>query len=184
MKKSLLILLVFTLIISGCVEENKEIKELRIAGHGNHIYAFSYDIRESLKIPVNDPIAIKILVWQSDRLNIIFNGSSQQDNAYFQVLAINIVSKLQTFFAYEGKLLRFPVFYYENGKWFNSTEEIIIPDLKGANLWLLGPNTGASDTSLFSVNNIIYLQGTSSKNLTLAGDKFALVIMGIENVEE
>jgi hypothetical protein len=31
--------------------------------------------------------------------------------------------------------------------------------------------------------NIIYLQGTSYENLTLAGDKFALIVMGIEKVE-
>ena len=182
MKKFMFIILIVSILsISGCVNE-EEIKELRIPGHGNHIYQFSHDIREALKVPVNDPIAIKKSVWQSDRLNIIFNGSSKQDNAYFQVVAINIVSKLQTFFAYEGKLLQFPVFYYENGKWFNSTEEITIPDLEGANLWLVGPNTGAMDTSLFSVDNVIYLQGTSYKNLTLAGDKFALIIMGIDKI--
>lgn len=181
MKKFVLIMLVFTLIISGCTEE-KEIKELRIPEHGNHIYEFSNDIREALKVPVNDPIAIKKLVWQSDRLNIIFNGSSQQDNAYFQVVAINIVSKLQTFFAYEGKVLQFPAFYYENGRWFNSTGEVVLPDLEGANLWLVGPNTGAVDTSLFSIGDIIYLQGTSYKNLTLAGDKFALIVMGIDKI--
>jgi len=177
------LILILVMIISGCVEESKEIKELKIPGHGNHIYQFSNDIREVLNVPVNDPIAIKKLVWQSDRLNIIFNGSSKQDNAYFQVVVINIVSKLQTFFAYEGKLLQFPVFYYENGRWFNSTEdEIILPDLEGANLWLMGPDTGARDTSLFSMGDIIYLQGTDYKNLTLAGDKFALLIMGIDKI--
>jgi hypothetical protein len=169
-------------MISGCTED-KEIKELKIPGHGNHVYEFSNDIREALKVPVNDPIAIKKLVWQSDRLNIIFNGSSQQDNAYFQVLAINIVSKLQTFFAYEGKLLDFPVFYYDDKRrWFNSTEEVAIPNLEGANLWLLGPDTGAKDTSLLSIDNIIYLQGTSYKNLILVGDKLALIIMGIDKI--
>ena len=180
MKKYIIILFALVLI-AGCVEQ--EIKSLVIPGHGRHVYQFSHDIRDALEVPVNDPLAIKKVVWQSDRLNIIFNGSSQQDNTYFQVVVINIIAKLQTFFAYEGKILQFPVFYYEDGKWFNSTlEQVAVPDLQGANLWLVGPDTGAVDTLLYSTGNIIYLHGTTYKNLTLAGDKFALVVMGIDSI--
>jgi hypothetical protein len=177
-----MIILASIVIISGCTEEQK-ITELKIPGHGNQVYVFSNDIREVLKVPVSDPIEIQQLVWQSDRLNIIFNGSSQQDNAYFQVVAVNIVFKLQTFFAYEGKILQFPVFYYENDNWFNSTgDKLTVLNLEGANLWLLGPDTGAKSTSLYSLDNIIYLQGTDYKNLTLAGDKFALIVMGVDSI--
>jgi hypothetical protein len=51
-------------------------------------------------------------------------------------------------------------------------------------IWLVGPNTGAKETAVNIDGNIIYIQGTSYENLVLAGDKFALIVMGIERIKE
>jgi len=34
------------------------------------------------------------------------------------------------------------------------------------------------------INNTIFVQGTSYKNLTLAGDKLTLVVMGIDSLPQ
>lgn len=177
------IIFISVVFISGCTEQQAEIKEITIDGHGNQVYQFSYDIRESQKIASDDPLAISMLVANSDYMNIVFDGSDNQDNGYFQVVLINIVQKLTTYYSYEGKAFSgLPIYYYitENNTivWYNSAQENITePDLSGTTLWLLGPSTGANETSVRLNNNTIYIQGTSYKNLTLAGDKFALIFM-------
>ncbi|MFH0832533.1 MAG: hypothetical protein V1900_02325 [Candidatus Aenigmatarchaeota archaeon] len=172
------IFLVLILFSLGCVQE-KEIKEVKIPGH-NTIYQFSYDIRESIKVKNNT--GIRNAVYSIDTINFVFNSSNQEENAYFLVSAYNIVSKLNVYFPYEGKLMRFNEFFFDGGVWYNSTlNEIEKPDLT-LSLWFLGPNTGANETSVMLSGNIIYIQGTSYKDLVLASDKFSMIVMGIDSV--
>jgi hypothetical protein len=190
MKKILIIIFVVSafVIVSGCTGQNAPITEITIPGHGQQIYQFSYDIRESQAITSDDPLLISLAAANADNINIVFDASSSKDNSYFQVIIINIIQKITTYYSYEGKVfVDFPVYYYidVNGTrtWYNKTnEEIQKPDLNETTLWLLGPSTGASETSVTLDGNIIYIQGTSYKNLTLAGDKFALIVMGIKEV--
>lgn len=176
------------ILLSGCITQEQEngeaITEIMIPGHGN-IYRFSYDIRESLSIPSNDPDGIRGMVLNTTLFTIVFDGSSEEDNGYFRVALINIVSKMQTFFAYEGKLINYEVFYYDQQGWYNSLDEKINkPAFNGTVLWFIGPNTGAEETSVNVEENIIYIQGTGYENIVKAGDRFALIFMGVERVEE
>ena len=180
----MVIAILLLVLSSGCVheEEETEIKEISIPGH-YHSYIFSYDIRESLNVTSSDPDAIMNLVGSADVLDIVFDGSSEEDNSYFSIALFNIASKLNNYFIYEGKIWKSQIFYYIGDHWYNSsTEEIEKPEL-GPAIWFLGPNTNATETSVKLVDNIIYIQGTSGKDIELAADKFSLNVMGIRKVD-
>ena len=191
LKTERVLIMLFALLIffSGCIEQNnnlpgEEIKEIMVEGHGNQIYRFSFDIRESLKIASNDPAGIKELFSNSNAFIIVFDGSSEEDNAYFTVVLINTIDKMQTFASYEGELIFFDTLYYEGEQWYNRTGgEIEQPDFVDPVIWLLGPSTGATETSVNREGNIIYIQGTTYENLVKAADKFSLIFMGVEKVE-
>lgn len=176
--------LILIIITSGCVAQ-EEIKEITIPGHGSQVYEFSYDVRESIKVRSSGDDAISSLLRSAGRMSVIFNGTSREDNGYFSAVAFNILSKLQTFYAYEGKLLSdIAVFYYDGG-WHNKTGSAVEkPDLTDASIWLLGPHTGANGTSVTIDGSVIYIQGTSLKNIAMAGDKLALIAMGINSLEQ
>ncbi|MBI2971259.1 MAG: hypothetical protein HYY37_02455 [Candidatus Aenigmarchaeota archaeon] len=173
-KASLLVALV---LVAGCTSP-APVKEITIPGHGSQVYVFTHDIREASKVPANDETGIRSLFTQADAITIVFDGSSSTDNGYFQVVSINVIDKLRTYFAYEGKVMRFSPAYYLGDTWYDADGEIEKPNLTDA-LWLMGPDTGAAETSLTLDGSIVYLRGTSYKNLTLAGDKLALVVMNV-----
>lgn len=168
------VLLLFSVIlVSACVSQ-QEIKEITIPGHGNQIYTFSHDIRLAAKVFSNDEYAIRN-VFANDSVPLVFDGSNQQDNAFFTVVATNL-GKIQTYFAYEGRLFSFEPYYFLGEKWYDRNgAEIGKPGFANA-LWLKGPATGANETSVTINNGIVYLQGTSYQNLTLAGDKLVLIV--------
>jgi hypothetical protein len=180
------IIIILTIIIAGYFlifnNPNKvEMREITIQGHAE-TYTFTNDIRESLKVPVNDEFGIRQMFLENDRFNIIFDGSSMQDNAYFRIVLINL-AKISIFFSYESKVIGFDYYYYVGEQWYNSTNENITrPELHNV-IWLKGPSTGATDTSLILNGSTVYLQGTDYKNLTLAGDKLTLLVFGIDRVD-
>src|SRR3989338_394196 len=177
------ILLISAVIISGCVEEQEPVTEIYVPGHGNQIYAFHNDIRESLKVPVNNPEGIKALSAASNGMYLVFDGSNPQDNAYFTIVTTEITQKISTYYSYEGRLFGFRPYYYVDNQWHDADgSEINKPSLNGPVLWLLGPSTGAKDTSVNLVNSTVYISGTSYNNLTLSGDKFVLLVFGIDKV--
>ncbi|MEM7819430.1 MAG: hypothetical protein QXD48_01215 [Candidatus Aenigmatarchaeota archaeon] len=182
MIKKYILLIVILILVSGCIQQ-KEIKEIMIPGHGNQVYTFENDIREALKVKTNNESGIKEIFLRNDHFNIVFDGSNQQDNAYFRVVLINM-AKIPIYFAYDGRIITFDYYYYIGEQWFNSTDgKITKPELKYPSIWFLGPNTGANETSVNLIDNVIYLQGTSYKNLTLAGDKLTLIVFGIEKID-
>jgi len=174
-----LLVLVF---ISACVQQPVPITDIRISGHGEQIYQFSYDIRESVSVKAEAEQQIRGLLINSSKLSIIFN-SSAEDNVVFQVVVFNIAAKLPTYFSYEGKLLHIDAFYYkEDGYLYNKSEERVeMPS--NARIMLLGPNTGAEETSVSLDGNTVILQGVTRKDIVLAGDKLALIVMGIDEKE-
>ena len=173
--------IIAVVLVAGCAEQ-QPVTEISIPGHGNQIYAFHNDIRESLKVPVNDPEGIKALASYNG-LNLVFDGSSGQDNSYFTIVTTELTQKLPVYFSYEGRLFGFRPYYYIGPQWYDADGiEIGEPSFSGPVLWLLGPSTGANETSLTLVNNTVYLQGTSYKNLTLAGVKFTLLLFNIDKI--
>lgn len=186
------ILIAAVILVSGCTEQKDEpLLKLRIPNQGNQIYEFTNDLREAIKVPVNDEEALFYFVRDNEGFNIVFDGSNPEDNARFQVTVFNIITKLFTFFPYEGRILKsenFPAYYYinDNGNrvWYNSVnEQIDEPDLSEPTLWLKGPNTGAEETSVFIDGNTVFIQGTDSKGVGMAGDKFILIAFGINKLE-
>lgn|SRR3989338_1854212 len=169
------------ILVAGCAEQKQPQNEIYIQGHGDQIYTFANDINEALKVSTNDPEGIKSIGRSFSKMNIVFNGSDQQDNAYFRVVLVNIGAKVPSYFSYEGRLVYFDTFYFLDEGWFNSAnEQIPQPLFADPVLWLRGPATGANETSLMLENNTIYLNGDSYKGLTLAGDKFVLLLFGID----
>lgn len=180
--KKIYILLLAIIFSLGCAEQ-LPVTEIVIPGHGSQVYTFSYDIRQSLAVKTNDPEGIKAIGASLTRMNIAFDGSNEQDNAYFRVVLTNIGAKLPIYYSYEGRLIQFDSYYFIEDQWYNSTnEEIERPVFSDPTLWLSGPSTGANETSLVLTDNIINLNGDSYKGLTLAGDKLVLLFFNIDSV--
>lgn len=170
------------ILVAGCTQQEEvSIKEVSIPGH-NDIYTFSNDLRESLQVTADNPQGIRQKFF-SGSMNLVFDGSSQQDNAYFTVIMTNIMAKVPVYLAYEGVLIDFQPYYFLEDVWYDRKgNEIEKPDLSGPTLWLKGPATGAENMSLSLTNNTITLQGTSYKDLTLAADKLVLIVMDINGI--
>ncbi len=175
--------LLLVLLVAGCTQTAQQpITEITIAGHGNQIYTFTHDIRDSIRVQSNDPEGIKAIGDSFRNMTIVFDGSSEEDNGYARVVLVNFLAKVPVYYSYEGRLVKFNSFYYIGDTWYNSTnEEIEQPVFNGPVLWLVGPST-ATETSVNLVNNTIYLSGTSYKNMTMAGDKLTLILFGINEI--
>ncbi len=170
-------------LISGCTQQ-QPITEISIPGHP--IYAFSNDVRESLQVRTSDPDGIRRLVLISRNITVVFNGSDENDNGIFQVAAFDTVTRLQTYFVYEGVILSVASSYYIGDQWFSivngTSMPVAMPEFTGPVIWLKGPATGANETSVTLDKNIIIVQGITQKGVTLAGDRLSLVVLGVERV--
>ena len=181
MKERILFLAAVVLLISGCTSQ-QPVTEITIPGHGSQVYAFANDIHEALTVKTNDLAGIHQIGNDFLVMNIVFNGANQTDNAYFRVVVFDLLSKMSTYYNYEGKYVAFNTFYYIGDKWYNYTGgEIEKPQFAAPVLWLIGPSE-ASGTYVNLQGNTITLSGTSYKELTLAGDKLALTFFGIDQI--
>jgi hypothetical protein len=172
-----LAVLAVIILVSGCVQQ-QELREIRISGQGNQVYVFSYDIRESVKIKASNETSIRSLL-RTDSINILYNGTNEQDLAYFNVALFNIREKLRTFYTYNGILLKFYPFYYTADSLVNfSNASISNPTIE-----IRGPNTGATETSVTVNEKAVLVQGTASRNLQLAADRLVLVVFGIDETK-
>ncbi|MBI2076687.1 MAG: hypothetical protein HYT72_05570 [Candidatus Aenigmarchaeota archaeon] len=175
--KFLGILIVVIALISGCVQQT-ELREITIPGHANQVYVFSYDIRESIKVQAPDEAAIRNLL-RTDSINILYNGTNEQDLAYFNVALFNIREKLRTFYTYDGILLKFYPFYYTTNELVNfSNASISNPTIE-----IRGPDTGATETSVILNGKTVLVQGTTSRNLQLAADRLVLAVFDIDETK-
>lgn len=181
MKKEIIVMsLLIVVLASGC--SAPPVTELTIPGHGPEIYTFANDIREALTVKTNDPNGIKQVGNDFVVMNIVFNGANETENGYFGIVLFNLISKVNLYYSYEGKYVAFNKFYYIGDAWYNSTGgQISKPQFAAPVLWLVGPSE-ASGTYVNLEGNTIYLSGTSYKDLTLAGDKLALIFFGIDQI--
>ncbi len=178
--------LVVIVVIAGCTGQSEN--ELTIPGHENRVYEFSYSIKDTLQIPVNDAFALKQLIDNNNVYIFVFDGSDEIDNGRFRVSMINIVTKLKMYYAAEKNMsLRtenFPVFYFLHNnsiaEWYNSMEERVqAPVFSGPVIWFKGQNTGANMTAVTVNGNIIYVSGASGRDVERAADRFVLAVFGI-----
>lgn len=178
--KYIVFALVILVIAAGCVQEKTPIKEISIPGQAK-IYQFSSDLRSAVMVKSNDEASINNIFYTAKNINIVFDGSSETDNAYFNAVLIDFGSKVPLYLSYDGIQIKFTPFYTIGDDWYNATDDKITkPNFTEPVLMLKGPDTGAEDTSVNIFNNTIVLQGTSYKNLTLAGDKLTLIVFGID----
>jgi hypothetical protein len=76
------------------------------------------------------------------------------------------------------------LYYGEDGALYNKSKSAVkIPD--NAKILLLGPHTGAQETSVSLEGNTVTVQGTTPRGLAMAGDKLSLIAMGVteENIK-
>ena len=171
-KKYFLCFLILLAVFSSmCTEKQEGLHNIRI---GNHVYVFTSDIREAMRVSVNEPMKIKKLIDNADRIDVVFNAS-EEDNKYFAVVGFNIVSKLQTYYASLGWAKDFRGMPIENATFQHPT------------IFLRGPSTGATNTSVWllhtnNTKNIIIVQGKTFEDMEKAGDKLVLTVLGVNEI--
>ena len=182
--KKIFLILIAVLLISGCVQQEAKITEIKIPGHGNTIYTFNNDIRDALKLEVDNPEKIREMFY-SGKMDIVFDGSDNSKNAYFTVILIDLINrgdgKIPTFLAFEGKWIDFDTYYFIGDAWHNKTDDVIQkPNFTEPVLWLSIGN----ETSIETDDNIIYMKGKELFGLRLAGDRLTLAVFGINRIED
>ena len=165
-----LIALSLAVFSSGCTSHETELNQLNIGGQE---YVFSTNLYDSINYPVNSPGGIKNLFDSSDTACIMFNESSEQDNAYFAVVSYNMVFKISRFYANMGREFGFSV--CNNDSLAAGDSPVIL---------LKGPDTGAAANSITLNGSTITLQGMNYTNLQQAGDRLVLAVFGIESLEQ
>ncbi|MBI4170158.1 MAG: hypothetical protein HY514_00550 [Candidatus Aenigmarchaeota archaeon] len=179
--------LIAVVLVAGCVQQDLPITEITIPGH-TQIYTFNNDIRQSILVKAESEPEIFTLFQNERHLNIVFNGTDELDNGMFRIVLIDINAKIPFYFASQGKGTTIDVYYFisDNGtQWYNfRSEPIPEPALKGLTLWLKGPATGATETSITLQDKTVLLQGTSQKNLSLAADKLVLIVFDINSISD
>ena len=181
MKK--LAILMPLLLIAGCIQE--PLHNITISEH-NVDYIFTSDIREAIQVPANNQTGIRDLILKNYRINLVFDGKDQQDNAIIALAFHDITSKLTPYFINENISKEFAIYYYIDEQWYdiqkNQTKK---PELNKENevtLWILGPRTGATKTEITLNDRTITVQATSRENMAKAADKLVLIVMGIEKI--
>jgi hypothetical protein len=178
------------ILITGCTQTSAEqpITNLTFPGH-SIMYTFNNDIRESILLDVPQYSGIRSLFYRESTINIVFNGTNEQDNGMFQVPLIDFTAKVPFYLAAEGKNETLRLFYYvDEGnvtQWYDfENNQIDKPDFDGTVIWLRGPMDGANSTSIRLENNTIFVQAQNNRNMSVAFDKLTLIVMGIDNIEQ
>ena len=145
----ILLVLILVLFTAGCLEQ--PVNSVTIPGH-NVEYIFSSNLREAILVPVNDEDIIRNLSLENKRINIVFDGSDRQDNGMISVSLFDITHKLTTYFLLENISKEFAIYYYIDDQWYDvNSNETAKPELNKegeSTLWVLGPATGATETSV------------------------------------
>ncbi|GEM_PF-2193863 len=185
MRRVLLVLVLIVGLLSGCATKQTPITVLE---QGFDKYIFSNDIRDALKVNANASEIRSVFAGQK-KMNIVFNGVSPNDNGYFRVVIFNFLNKIRTYLQNNDfDIPKIEPYYYldgESGSWFNlNNENISRPVFENPTIWLKGPNTGANETGIKRDNAVVYLTGNNAKNLTLAGERLTLLLMGIDSIDD
>ncbi len=174
------VIAVFAVIaVTGCVQQPQPITNITIDGVD---YSFTNDVREALKVPVNDRFQIQQLMIYSKNISVIFDCSIPEEKPSIAVAAHNAVSTIQNYLVSHGTFARFPVYCFVGEQWYDATDNSTAKPVLGTTLWFKGPKTGANETSVLAENNTIVIQGTDYKNLTLATDAFSLTVLGVSRI--
>ena len=175
MKKSFYILILISIVLAtGCIGQQQYAKTLEKDGVE---YQFSDNIYDSMKIPVYDEdFILDRIRFGPEKITVVFNGSSLEDNAYFATVGFNVAHKLANFFTYsQGRFVNITALDINNN----------VTQIPGSIIYMKGPNTGAEGNSVSLSNltvgnntySIVVMQGTTYQNLSQAGDRLILLVL-------
>lgn len=195
-KKTLVffLLLISIVLVSGCVnQEPEKPKALFNITKDGVDYQFTNNIFDSMKIPINNGSEIKRFIKYASAVSVVINSTSDEIDGSYIVIIYNTVEKLKHYYIYsrgkfvdeyfykkyrikDDKLLKWS---YENNTWVESP--VGIDSIEWPVLYFRGHDAGAAETSvtLDESGKIIYIQGTDYRNLSLAADRFALEVLGV-----
>ena len=187
---AIFVLLAVVVALSGCTSRGAPINVLQ---QGLTKYQFTDDIRDVLAINVSSLEQIRNGFTNPQKINIVFDGVSRNDNTYFQVAAYNLLVNLRAYYQNNnGETPKISSAYYivdENSDWFGTGDnKTVKPDFTDPTIWLNGPNTGATETSIGiktgTALRIVYLNGVDGKGIQLSGQRMVLLVMGIDSLED
>ena len=170
MKQYLMILIIGLVVSAGCISQQEPEKYTYVIKKHGIEYIFSNPIENASLIPVINETEILNEILTTTKVRMTFE-SHEVDNIAFQLAGVDTSSKLSHFYVYgQGRFVDMGA-----EELINLTED----DKANATIiQLKGPNTGATDTSVYlDQNGWIIIQGTHQKNLTLAADRFALIYL-------
>lgn len=152
----------------GCVEEKKNITEIMVY---DKFYQFNTNLIDSLKISSSDPSTIKNLFDEANIICVVFNGSSEEDNAYFAVVSYNVIWKVNSYYTNLDEFKKFGVCDEANLSQADAT------------MAMRGPNTGATENSVVLSGKTVTIQGTNWREFEKVGDKLILNIFGVTKLD-
>jgi len=127
-------------------------------------FVFTTNPKEAMRFPSEGEEEIKLLFDRAELVCFDFINQSEEDNAYFAKIGFNLVFKLTRYYSLLGVRKGFKVCKEE------------------PKILMLGPNSGASRNGIRLENATVVVEATSYKALELAGDKLALIVMGVKEV--
>lgn len=175
----LILAIVAAIVVAGCVQQPQPITNITIDGVD---YSFANDVREALKVPVNDRFQIQQLMIYSKNISVIFDCSIPEEKPTISVVAYNAVSTIQNYLISHGTFAYFNTYCFIDDQWYDARDNSTTKPSLGATIWFKGPKTGANRTSVLIENNTVVIQGTDHKNMTLATDAFSLAFLGISKI--
>ena len=164
-KTHLLILTIFAVLFTaGCIGQQPPEPPLQAIEKDGVQYVFSTDIREAIKIPVNDRDSIFDALVLAENVTILFENST--DNALFAKHGFELTSKLQNYYVQSlNKIVG-----VKGIEKSNATQAI------GLIIELIGPDTGATQSSVTWTGEGIVVQGETNQSFALSVDRLALVL--------
>lgn len=166
------ILLISAAIISislsgGCVKSEKNITAIQLY---DQVYQFNTNLIDSIKVNSSTPSEMQSLFNSAKNVCIIFNGTSEEDNAYFAVVSYNVILKVNSYYTNLGEFKKFGVCDETN---MSQADAIIA---------MRGPNTGATENSVILTDKTVTIQGLEWKEFEKAGDKLVLNVFGVTSL--
>jgi len=151
----------------------------------NVIYKFSGNITEAWKFNVSYPEDVVMQLRYNNKIAIVFNGSSEEENAQLAKASFNIVTKLQHYYTYsQGHFGGFASIDLND----NATDSMLLPD-DATYIYIMGPATGATQNLIHpgsgpAVHDMvtkypwIFIEATDYASMAAAADKLVLLVLG------
>ena len=148
---------------------------------------FRADLREADKVPVHpneDAIYLDTMHTLVESVTIIFKDAGLEDNPYYIVEEIEIVTKMRIAYQYlfvtQSEIGMFnpneiPEFKAEEVESYDD----ILAGIKDIKIVLIHPKY-ADRTAIWNDGHVTYISGTTGEEFDLAVTKFLMIVLGID----